>query len=209
MMFFEQVYRLRKESNLTQEDLAEKCEVSRQAVAKWESGESVPDIYKLIQIAKIFDISLDELVRGEKQQENQKEIARKIYLKFIENMESIRNGMQQLTGSDSKLAKELKILVKQSRLVFQKGVVEQLFALTDDFGIPANEVFKKEKYKDIMPGTIIYNSEKYCEFIIPEKYAKIEEIHLPHECPEIYRRLCEEKSFPVVQFDWSLYISLF
>ena len=112
MMFFEQVYRLRKESNLTQEDLAEKCEVSRQAVAKWESGESVPDIYKLIQIAKIFDISLDELVRGEKQQENQKEIARKIYLKFIENMESIRNGMQQFTGSDSKLAKELKILVK-------------------------------------------------------------------------------------------------
>lgn len=40
MMFFEQVYRLRKESNLTQEDLAEKCEVSRQAVAKWESGVS-------------------------------------------------------------------------------------------------------------------------------------------------------------------------
>ena len=176
MMFFEQVYRLRKEYNLTQEDLAEKCEVSRQAVAKWEGGESVPDIYKLIQIAKIFDISLDELVCGEKQQENQKEIARKIYLKFIENMESIRNGMQQFTGSDSKLAKELKILVKQSRPVFQKGVVEQLFALTDDFGIPANEVFKKEKYKDIMPGTIIYNSEKYCEFIIPEKYAKIEEI---------------------------------
>ena len=30
-----------------------------------------------------------------------------------------------------------------------------------------------------------------------------EEIHLPGECPEIYRRLCEEKTFPVVQFDWS------
>ena len=176
MMFFEQVYRLRKESNLTQEDLAEKCEVSRQAVAKWESGESVPDIYKLIQIAKIFDISLDELVRGEKQQENQKEIARKIYLKFIENMESLRNGILHYVRSDLKLAKELKILVKQSRIVFQKGIVDQLFALTEDFGIDDNEVLKKEEYKEVLQGSGIYNREKYCEFIIPEKYAKIEEI---------------------------------
>ena len=156
MMFFEQVYRLRKESNLTQEDLAEKCEVSRQAVAKWESGESVPDIYKLIQIAKIFDISLDELVRGEKQQENQKEIARKIYLKFIENMESLRNGILHYVRSDLKLAKELKILVKQSRIVFQKGIVDQLFALTEDFGIDDNEVLKKEEYKEVLQGSGIY-----------------------------------------------------
>ena len=52
MMFFEQVYRLRKESNLTQEDLAEKCEVSRQAVAKWESGESVPTFINLFRLQK-------------------------------------------------------------------------------------------------------------------------------------------------------------
>ena len=38
MIFSEQLSKLRKEANLTQEDLAEKCQVSRQAIAKWESG---------------------------------------------------------------------------------------------------------------------------------------------------------------------------
>lgn len=48
--------------NLSQEELAEKCEVSRQAVTKWEMDESIPTIDKLIVLADIFDISLDELV---------------------------------------------------------------------------------------------------------------------------------------------------
>lgn len=53
---------MRKEANLTQEDLAEKCQVSRQAIAKWESGESVPTIEKFIILAGLFEMSLDELV---------------------------------------------------------------------------------------------------------------------------------------------------
>jgi len=57
--------------------LAEKCDVSRQAVAKWESGESLPDIYKISQIAKLFEVSLEELIWGECQQESQKEMAKK------------------------------------------------------------------------------------------------------------------------------------
>ncbi|MEI3229431.1 MAG: helix-turn-helix transcriptional regulator [Lachnospiraceae bacterium] len=62
MIFSEQLSKLRKEANLTQEDLAEKCQVSRQAIAKWESGESVPTIEKFIILAGLFEMSLDELV---------------------------------------------------------------------------------------------------------------------------------------------------
>lgn len=62
MIFSEQLSKLRKEANLTQEDLAEKCQVSRQAIAKWESGESVPTIEKIIILAGLFEMSLDELV---------------------------------------------------------------------------------------------------------------------------------------------------
>ena len=62
MIFSEQLSKLRKEANLTQEDLAEKCQVSRQAIAKWESGESVPTIEKFIILAGLFEMSLDELI---------------------------------------------------------------------------------------------------------------------------------------------------
>ena len=62
MIFSEQLSKLRKEANLTQEDLAEKCQVSRQAIAKWESGERVPTIEKFIILAGLFEMSLDELV---------------------------------------------------------------------------------------------------------------------------------------------------
>lgn len=52
----------RKKLGLSQEELAEKCQISRQAIAKWESGESVPTIEKLIFLADLYDMTLDELV---------------------------------------------------------------------------------------------------------------------------------------------------
>lgn len=56
------LYELRKKSGLSQEALADKLGVSRQAVSKWECGESLPDTDNLITISKLFEISLDELV---------------------------------------------------------------------------------------------------------------------------------------------------
>lgn len=61
-MFAENLLSLRKRNSLTQEALAEKLGVSRQAVAKWESGETVPDLEKSRLIAEIFGVTLDELV---------------------------------------------------------------------------------------------------------------------------------------------------
>lgn len=52
----------RKKHNLSQEELAEKCNISRQAVAKWESGETIPSIDRLVFLADLYDITLDELV---------------------------------------------------------------------------------------------------------------------------------------------------
>ena len=61
-MFGDNLVQLRKIHKLTQEDIAEKVGVSRQAVAKWESGDSVPDIDKCRLIADFFDVTLDDLV---------------------------------------------------------------------------------------------------------------------------------------------------
>lgn len=56
--------RLRKQHQYTQEEVAEKIEVSRQSVAKWENGESLPDMNKCIALAQLYQISLDTLVNG-------------------------------------------------------------------------------------------------------------------------------------------------
>ena len=62
MNFCDKLQKIRKENNITQEGLADKLNVSRQAVSKWENGGTYPDTEKLIQISKIFNVSLDELI---------------------------------------------------------------------------------------------------------------------------------------------------
>ncbi|MBQ8568963.1 MAG: helix-turn-helix transcriptional regulator [Oscillospiraceae bacterium] len=64
MTLQEKLYKLRRQAGYSQEELAEKLGVSRQAVSKWERGESSPDINNAAAIAALYDVSLDDLVRG-------------------------------------------------------------------------------------------------------------------------------------------------
>lgn len=63
MTFCDKLQTLRKNKGLTQEELAEKINVSRAAVAKWEAGQSYPDISNLIQISDLMNVTVDYLVR--------------------------------------------------------------------------------------------------------------------------------------------------
>ena len=60
--FSDKIVALRKGKKWTQEMLAEKCGISRQAVAKWENGQSVPDIFRIIELAELFQVELNELM---------------------------------------------------------------------------------------------------------------------------------------------------
>ena len=60
----ERICRLRNERNMSQGDLADAMEVSRQSISKWETNGSVPDLDKLVKLSELFDISLDELIAG-------------------------------------------------------------------------------------------------------------------------------------------------
>ena len=62
MSFAENLKQIRKERNLSQEDLAELLDVSRQAVSKWEQGEGYPEVEKLLLLSKTLNISLDTLM---------------------------------------------------------------------------------------------------------------------------------------------------
>lgn len=62
-MLSEKLYMLRKKSGLSQEQLAEQLNVSRQAISKWESGTSIPESDKLIAISEYFNVTLDYLMK--------------------------------------------------------------------------------------------------------------------------------------------------
>ena len=66
---------LRKASGLSQEELAEKIGVSRQAVSKWERGEASPDTDNFIALSEVYGVTLDELIKGKKQSDDIKDAA--------------------------------------------------------------------------------------------------------------------------------------
>mgnify|MGYP004477281583 CR=1 FL=1 len=80
----EKLQKLRKDNNLSQEQLAEKIGVSRQAISKWERGEATPDSDNLICLAKIYNISLDELISS-KENNNMNEESKKTKLMKIKD----------------------------------------------------------------------------------------------------------------------------
>ncbi len=62
----EKLFELRKAKNLSQEEVAEKLNVTRQTVSKWETNQSTPDFDKIVPLCELFEISTDELLRGKK-----------------------------------------------------------------------------------------------------------------------------------------------
>ena len=66
MEFGNKLLELRKKENLSQEALAEKLNVTRQTISKWELNETSPDLKQALLISKLFNISLDELVNNDR-----------------------------------------------------------------------------------------------------------------------------------------------
>lgn len=63
MDFSEKILSLRKSRGLTQEQLAEKLNVSRQSVSKWESGQAIPELETIVALCRVFDITTDYLLK--------------------------------------------------------------------------------------------------------------------------------------------------
>lgn len=71
--FGEQIKKVRKSRNLTQQDMADKLGISRQAVSNWENDKNLPDIEMLITMSQVFHLTLDELILGGTQMNNMTE----------------------------------------------------------------------------------------------------------------------------------------
>ena len=75
------LYNSRKKNGISQEEVAEKLGVSRQTISKWEIEETVPDIYQAKKLAKIYGLSLDELIDADLDQKEIEEVIKNTHEK--------------------------------------------------------------------------------------------------------------------------------
>ena len=99
MDFNNRLYKLRKQKGFSQEELANRLNVSRQTISKWEVGDSTPDMEKLIAISDLFEVSLDKLVMGK---EEEPQLSATSKSEFV----SVLNE-KVLTGENKKKAKSV------------------------------------------------------------------------------------------------------
>lgn len=85
MNFSDNLKKIRKEHNLSQEQIAEQLGVSRQSVSKWESGQAYPEMDKMLQLCKLFNLNIDELLNQDIKEVNNTKQAKNNINKFIDD----------------------------------------------------------------------------------------------------------------------------
>ena len=93
--FAYKLYSLRTQSGYSQEALAEKVNVSRQAISKWELGLTLPDTDKIVALSKVFDVSIDYLLKDEIKV-NKDESLDRLVLKFLGSAQDMDDISKEL-----------------------------------------------------------------------------------------------------------------
>lgn len=105
MTLAEKILSLRTERGMSQDDLAEKLEVSRQSVSKWETAQSTPDLDKIIKLADLFGVSVDQLVRdGERPQPPEPPQPQTVYVERRQELSPIQKLGIVMEASGAALA---------------------------------------------------------------------------------------------------------
>ena len=86
---------LRQEKQMTQEQLAEQMGVSRRTVSRWETGNNLPDLSVIIELADFYDVDLNEIFRGERRKETMDTELKDTMLQAAEYSEDIRKNNQK------------------------------------------------------------------------------------------------------------------
>lgn len=90
---------LRKEKNLTQEALAEQLNVSNRTVSRWETGCNMPDIGILVGIAEFYDVSIPEIIAGERKRDHMNQETKETAAAMAEySRKEVKNGKRKIAG---------------------------------------------------------------------------------------------------------------
>lgn len=105
--------KLRKEKGITQEQFAEKLNVSGRTVSRWETGSNMPDISLLVAISDFFDVSISEIINGERRSEIMEEVKEK---EVAEKLSDYAEAEKEL-------------LLKRARIISIAGLISLLISL--------------------------------------------------------------------------------
>ncbi len=90
---------LRKEKELTQEALAERFNVSNRTISRWETGSNMPDIGMLVELAEFYDVSIPEIINGERKSESMDKEAKETAVKMAEySHNEVKNTKKIIAG---------------------------------------------------------------------------------------------------------------
>ena len=118
---------LRKQNGWSQEELAEKMDISRQSVSKWESGTSIPDLDKVIRLSGIFGVSTDYLLKDEIEELTPEDAAEVVEEKKVRSISlEEANRFMDLTGKLSgKIALAVSLcILSPACLIFLGGLAD-------------------------------------------------------------------------------------
>ena len=157
---------LRKEKNITQEQLADKLNVSGRTVSRWETGNNMPDISILVEMAELFDVSIPEIINGERKSE-----------KMDDEIKNVAQSMSDYATSEKEtLLKE----VRKLSLIGLASLVIYLFLDTTKIGADNATILAITRYFRVLVFVVtlmlplhttglIYKFKRKKEIGIPKK----------------------------------------
>jgi len=154
MEFSEQIKMIRRRSKLTQEELAKKLNVSRQAVSNWENNRNLPDFEMLIKISSVFEISLDQLILGDAKMNKMTE---KLIKDTDENRKAKFNMITTISGFFLMLMGFMCFVIKANSVEYvdRHGFLHESFYL-----IPVGYLFLLAGLIIIISGVIMHLKSK-------------------------------------------------
>ncbi len=156
---------LLKEKNMTQEELAEQLDVSRQAVGKWVNDKGIPEVGKLIQISNLFGVSLDYLLKEEERESASGENGYYVSGEMLEGYLAYKKqNRKRIVGGISLIM--LANIFSDIGSVGFRGMMEAIYWIVTLAGLALLvwQCFQTKKYQEIKNERLIFDNKVYDAF---------------------------------------------
>ena len=171
MTFGEKIYKFRKEKGLSQEELADQLNVSRQSISKWETDNGYPETEKIIKMAKIFNVTIDYLLNNENDKSKIEKIDNGIYV----SEEKITGFLSYEKRKSFKRALSFGILISSLAFCYldsDVGILLFMILFITSICLFVSVLFIDNPYKDVYKQKIFIDKNVRKKIIVSNKVQR-------------------------------------